>query len=625
MITIYNSKETNFNNNGLAILNEASSCIITEELNGLYECTLEYPMLSSQGQRYGTITPSPKRIVGRHKVGELGYSDINPKWHYLIEDNIVKADGQLFRIYNKSKTTNSIKVNCRHIFYDLLDNFIEEAKIENLSCVNALYYLMTKTQFKHSFITSGDITTVINTSYEFKNPVECILGDEGLIANLPSGELLRDNFDIKLLTSRGTDNGVLISYGKNIMGIEETLDMSDVCTRMIPIGKDKLKYSGKYVDSPYINNYPHPKIKMIEFNDIEEDSKLKNAAVEYFKNSKIDIPKFNYKIDFIELSKTEEYKNYVQLETVNLGDIVTIKHTKMNINLKAKVIKLSKNDLTNRIESVELGQFKSRLSNKFSSIDRKIQATQNSVIQTNESIKNTESKIDETNSQLALKVSFDDYTGTKMAQILNQTKRSLNPGVLDLDLSGFLSLDALGKGTINIKVSDISTNILSAKSVTAPTITSDSLTLGGTVVGSISVKNASGVEILKSTASGLLLPSPGSKVTAYDNTSKAFMMQTGVRVESISDPSIYSYYVNGAIKMTSGGVDFFIVNTSGVQTNNLSGMTDPNVINIGNSGCRIEVGGGAFRIKDAMGNYLRVTNTGGLVFHKITGTTVTLA
>ena len=48
-----------------------------------------------------------------------------------------------------------------------------------------------------------------------------------------------------------------------------------------------------------------------------------------------------------------------------MGDTVTIKHSKLNINLKAKVIKITKNIITNRIEKIELGSFKPNLATTF--------------------------------------------------------------------------------------------------------------------------------------------------------------------------------------------------------------------------------------------------------------------
>ena len=297
IISIYDSKETIFTSNGLVVLSDCISCNVNEELNGLYELELEYPL------------------------------DERGKWQYLLEGNIIKADGQLFRIYHKIKTLTSIKCNARHIFYDLLDNFLEACILKTATGTGALNYILTHTQYAHNFTSTGDVQGNVAHDYSRKNPVEAIMGNEGSIA-LTGGELVRDNFTIQILNARGLDRGVLVSYGKNVQGIEETLDMDGLCTRLMPVGKDGLLLTEKYIDSPYINNFPHPKIKVVELNDCETEATLRAAAISYMADNKIDIPAFNYKIDFLELSKTEEYKNYAVLERVYLGDTVTIKHSR---------------------------------------------------------------------------------------------------------------------------------------------------------------------------------------------------------------------------------------------------------------------------------------------------------
>lgn len=357
MICVYNSKETIFENNGLVILDSPLSAIVEEELNGSYELELEYAL------------------------------DDRGKWEYLIEDNIIKADGQLFRIYHKTKKLTSIKINARHIFYDLIDNLLEDVRPTETTGYGALDWVLTHTQYPHKFISTGDVGG-INTRYFIRvNPLEAIMGKEGII-NTWGGEIVRDNFTIKLLQSRGLDRGVLVAYGKNIKEIDETLDIDSICTRLMPKGRDGLLLPEKYIDSSYINNYSHPKIKIQEFDiGIDEEKgitesmaieQLREAAINYMKNNKIDIPEFNYKIDFIELSKTEEYKNYAVLERVYLGDTVTIKHSKLNINLKAKVIKIVKSLITNRIEKIELGSFKPNLA---TSINNSIQEVKQEIIQ----------------------------------------------------------------------------------------------------------------------------------------------------------------------------------------------------------------------------------------------------
>ena len=550
MISVYDSKATDFTKNGLVVLNDCIKAEITEEVNGLFELELEYPL------------------------------DDKSKFEDLVEDNIIKADGQLFRIYYKFTTLFSRKVNARHIFYDNIDNTTEEVTLTNVTGQGATDYLLKHTQYAHEFTSSGNLTATATVKISNENVVENIMGQAGIIA-LYGGELVRDNFDIKLLKARGSDKGVLISYGKNIRGIEEKLDLDSVATRLdvTAIVQNGLKITlpERYIDSPYINNYSHPKIRAIEFpkeqmpvgytitpevtaaiavykacsvvnntsysnniasmkivvgncaksiltgtrkttmkaewnkivaeksindtaankwfkqpigalNTIEDlvagyplgntnvysirnldqengekwyyfnhwswvscymcatqqaeyatayanlsayltplfanmsvtsnvdqttfknrfksyyDARsalltvnfnksaealyvvryiaeknlcittLRRLANDYFVLSGCDVVQPNYKVDFLELSKTEEYKNYAILETVSLGDIVSVRHNKLNMTLKAEVIKTTKNIITNRIEKIELGNLKKTLSSDFDDNARNIQS-----------------------------------------------------------------------------------------------------------------------------------------------------------------------------------------------------------------------------------------------------------
>jgi phage minor structural protein len=261
----------------------------------------------------------------------------------------------------------------------LIDNLLEDVRPTNLNGQGALSWILDGTQYSHNFSSFSDITTTSTAYYIRKNVVEALLSnDENSFLNRWGGEIVRDNFSIKFLQARGIDRGVLVSYGKNILGIEESLDIDGICTRLMPIGKEGLLLDEKYIDSPYINNFPHPKIKIVEFSAAEDKATLKTLAEQYMIDNKIDIPQFNYKIDFLELSKTEEYKNYAILERVYLGDTVTIKHSKLGIDLKAKVIKIVKNPILGRIEKIELGSFKPNIG---TAINNSIQTIKKEIVQ----------------------------------------------------------------------------------------------------------------------------------------------------------------------------------------------------------------------------------------------------
>ena len=91
-----------------------------------------------------------KKLLNGKYVLELTHPiDEKDKWQYLIEENIIKADGQLFRIYRTEKNLNYIYVSARHIFYDLLHNFLEDVRPTNLNGTAALNWILTGTQYPH--------------------------------------------------------------------------------------------------------------------------------------------------------------------------------------------------------------------------------------------------------------------------------------------------------------------------------------------------------------------------------------------------------------------------------------------------------------------------------------------
>ncbi|WP_279510523.1 phage tail spike protein, partial [Clostridium perfringens] len=138
-----------------------------------------------------------------------------------------------------------------------------------------------------------------------------------------------------------------------------------------------------YVDSSLINNYINPVVKEIHYSDLKEDAEkgitiekvkeqLKVRALELFSKEHIDLPKVNYKINFLDLSLTEEYKDFKALEKVKLADVVTVRHKDLKIDVKRKVIKYKWDSLTKSYIEIELGDLESTLSNDIGNINSKI-------------------------------------------------------------------------------------------------------------------------------------------------------------------------------------------------------------------------------------------------------------
>lgn len=337
MICIYDRKTTkgNFNNNGLGVLNESILAEVTEELNGQYYLEIEYPANS-------------KKSI------------------YFKEFNIIKADEQLFRIYKVEKVQDidkRIKVYANHIYYDLANYFIEDERPTNASVKTAMQKAMIS-DLSTIYAVDSDII-IANTLYMVEmSPAEAMFK---IIDRWGQGELIRDNYDIKILKQRGKDNGVLIKYGKNINGLKITIDTTNVVTKLYPKGANGIKLTEKYIS---VLNWdsdlypPFPIIKKVELKEAADEVTLRKMATELAET--IGLSSINIQVDFIELSKSSEYSKFKDLEKVNIGDIVTVRHREFNIDVKVKVIKVKRDLLTGINTKVELGQ---PLGNFLKSID----------------------------------------------------------------------------------------------------------------------------------------------------------------------------------------------------------------------------------------------------------------
>lgn len=333
-------------------LTDCIECLVEEERNGLFEVSLVYPLSSNLCS-------------------------------YLVDENIIECNAndtllnQKFRIYMTRKVMdNMVEVYARHISFDLMYDYIDNVSFENQSCEYVLNQLFRNSNFSKHYKGYSDIVNAQNYSMSMANVLEAIGGKKGSIIDTfgTGAEILRDNENIHVLNKRGYDNEVTIEYKKNLIGFELEEDTTDLVTRISPYAKyndsetnEEIIVKADYVDSTLIANYSHPYIKSIDYSDkfgdgeIPTVSKLQDLARKEYKNNKVDIPKQNFKIEFIPLSKCVGYEGLE--DKISLCDTVTIIDTRYNIKTQSKVIKTVFNVLKNRYESMELGEPRTSLGN----------------------------------------------------------------------------------------------------------------------------------------------------------------------------------------------------------------------------------------------------------------------
>lgn len=307
-------------------------------------------------------------------IDELTFTSLVTDKHFsdLKVGGIVKAKvddnrgEQLFRIYFISKAINNeVEVRCQHITYDLTKVVVSPFQATGATLVkdNMVSHIIGSYPFTMS-------TDISNTASTFKLDIprsfrECLGGYEGSLLDVFRGEYLFDNLNVGMNTRLGSDNGVRISYGKNLTDFRQEENNESVYTSVIGFATvDDVTYVGN-VYHKVASTYP--KVKIVDFSsdyesgDVPTTAELTTKATTYAANNDIEVPNVNLTISFVPLYQTEEYRNIAPLERVSLGDTVHVFFEKLNVEASARVIKTRWNGLLEKYDEIELGSAKSNL------------------------------------------------------------------------------------------------------------------------------------------------------------------------------------------------------------------------------------------------------------------------
>ena len=279
---------------------------------------------------------------------------------------------QPFRIYRVVPELDKITVYARHIFYDLLDNMIQSLK-PSPSAVGAsvVQSLSGACLSSHDFSFYSDLTsTAEDVEWENVNPVVAMLGENGLVSKY-GAELARDWYDVFLVRRVGNNTDVSIREKKNLTGLSYDVDETDVVTRIMPTGEDAdgnvLYLPELYIDSPNIGAYTHPKwihLSVSEAKEVTDGDEPKSKSQCYAEMRKAaqaefdadcDLPTVTLKVDFVNCSDAEEYKQYAALTDIFLGDSVRVVARRIGVEVSMRMTQYTYDCLTRKYTSVTLG------------------------------------------------------------------------------------------------------------------------------------------------------------------------------------------------------------------------------------------------------------------------------
>ena len=533
---LFAKNATTFTSYGLGVLSDAIKCEVTEERNGAFELEMQYP---TNGIHFGDISEGA-----------------------IIVAKPSEAQGkQAFRIYKITEPFNEVVTICaEHISYAL--KYIPVLPYTANNLTEALAGIVTNSAVTNPFTFHTDKISASVFTLNYPKSARGLLGGEsGSILQKYKGEYKFDNYDVYLLNSRGQDNGVTLRYGKNITDFTHNEDLSDTVTGVLPYYKNETDLVVGDISSVQ-SDLPMQMIATVDvtssFNleagQVPTKAQVTAAGLTALNNrSYVGVPNINFKIKFVDLAKTEEYKDIAPLERVNLCDTVTIIFEKFGISTKAKVIKTVYDCLLERYNEIEVGDTHYSLTT--------------AVAETGTAVKDVYSRIEVIDERITLKVSKGQVSSEisiESGQVtFNSNRLVVNSTNFKLDEDGNVEMAGALKAGSTISTTNFSVNAQGVVSATGLQIYGNS-----SIIGSLTSTGTAGGVNVSTEISG------GKIITQYidlggnDRLEKGglYLANGGVHCVSISQEGNSASTFDGTVSVDG----YLIYQNSTLQKNSIT-------------------------------------------------------
>jgi phage minor structural protein len=292
---------------------------------------------------------------------DLSYID------YFVEGNIVVANTptgeQAFRIDNPTKSKNKLVSKCWHVSYSSKNHLIADSYVVDMDCNDALNHLNDAAEPASPFTVHSDVGVVDSYRCVRESLHDAIIK----VQERWGGHIVRDNFDIAIMSAIGVDNGIIVQYKKNLSDITCQDNWDNVVTKLLPVGKDGLLLnaldetadiyltSSTQYDLPYTKAVTFSQDEIVE-EDYESEEAYKQALVKDLRMQGLDyltancVPLVNYTLK-------------ANLDRVtDIGDVIEVIDERLGLHLMTQVISFTYDCIFKKYTEVEFGNFTQSLS-----------------------------------------------------------------------------------------------------------------------------------------------------------------------------------------------------------------------------------------------------------------------
>ena len=335
---------------GLGVLSDCISCYVEQERNGIYELTMQYPITGIHAEELAS-----RRIL-------------------KVKPNFTD-DPQLFRIDRIGKVMNGVfTVYAKHISYDLSGYDITSGTANNAAGACTLL---------QNAATGYTITTDKTTTGSFKintpgSVKSYFVGREGSFLDVfGTADIKYNNFNVQFLLHGGSDRGVTIRYGKNLLELSQELGASNLYTHVrcfYKNGDEAAVISDKKATGLTLD------VNRCLIVDVTQDyesaptvAQLNTRTDNYIANNNLTVPSNNIKLDFVQSGELKD--------RVDLCDTVSVYYEALGITrTQMKCIRVKWDCIREKYVEAEFGDSVSTVADTIIQSNKEIK-TQTSMLE----------------------------------------------------------------------------------------------------------------------------------------------------------------------------------------------------------------------------------------------------
>ena len=321
-------------------LNAAYDDNITQEANSTYQLTFKFPTN-------------------------------NILWQRLKEETFLTADDlhgeQNFVIFEVEKHHGYIQVYANQVMTLLNHYVVHPINLDRETGSTALSRFAGSITRDNPFSFFSDIDDRHTFNTDTTNAMEALTKDKHSILGQWGGDLVRHDYQVRLLKNGGSENESLFMYKKNLSSYQHKTSTKSLKTRITFIAT--VKGEGEkapdrklsvVVDSPLINKYSQIYEDVVEVNDqdVKDEATLRKYGEQYFRTSLCDLMEDSLEIDVVGQSDVP----------VQMFDVVGIYHETFDLDVRKKITKYTYSPMAKKLKSIGFGKFKSGLANAIGNV-----------------------------------------------------------------------------------------------------------------------------------------------------------------------------------------------------------------------------------------------------------------